>query len=112
MTTISPPVLALRSVFEKICQLPDRSVQFAPRLVESARLKSSVIADTTWVGVGVLLGNGVFVAVGKGVDVLEGTIVGVADGIGKGVFVAVGGMGVIGVFVGVGVSVVESTCGS
>ena len=59
------------------------------------------------ISVGVLVGNGVFVAVGMSVGVLVGNAVGVSDG--NGVFVAVGVLvGVLvgnGVFDGVGVAV-------
>jgi hypothetical protein len=63
----SPPVLRLRRVLAAICQSPSRSVHSAPRLVESARLKSSLSAPC-----GVAVGVKVAVAVGVAVGVFVG----------------------------------------
>jgi hypothetical protein len=100
-----------------ICRLPARSSQLLPRFVESARLKSSLVAQplVVAVGVGVAVGAagvlvGVGVAVGVGVLVGVGVAVGVAvgpTGVLVGVGVAVGMAVTVGVAVGVAVGVLR-----
>jgi ParB/RepB/Spo0J family partition protein len=65
--TMSPPVPALRRVWETISMSPLRSVQLGPRLVEFERSKSSLVGQPIGVFVGVLVGVFVGVLVGVGV---------------------------------------------